>query len=156
MRCLILFTILVALTACESSATVESSPADEIAWANEQIDVQRLTKRWLLIAEPIERQVEAHLNADPRVASARFAIDLKGWGTCGTSADTLFFTAVVHSRELMDDEAAMQLLDVACATAEASPNTWCRIDRDGSTWAISGFIDPAPRANPDLSVLARE
>ena len=138
------------------SAPAERRPADDVSWANEQIDAQRVIKRRLLLADPIERRVEAHLQRDPRVKSARFAIVIPGFGCSGVSDTAPFsFATVVAARQPMTDEEARQLLQEACSAAEASLNLhYSEIVRDGDTWAVrSGSIQPTTQENPDLSAL---
>src|SRR5688500_12447284 len=96
---------------CASRPVAEPPPSVDVSWANEQIDVQRIMKRRLLAADPIERAVEAHLTRDPRVEDARFAIVIANFGCDHSSADAFFsFATVVKSREPMTADDVLRLL----------------------------------------------
>jgi hypothetical protein len=145
------------LAGCAPPAPQESA-ANRISWADELIEGQRVIKRRLLIADPIERKIEAHLRRDPRVTSARFATLIPGFGMDGVSDAAPFqFETVVMTRDPMPDADAAELLRAVfeSAGAKAGAGT-ARIVRNGNVWSASGTVYPTTKDNPNLSELPRE
>lgn len=159
MRSILYLMLLVGMAAGCQSAPEERSPAYDVLLANELIDGQRIIKRQLLLADPIERRIEGHLQRDPRVEAARFAIIIFdfGWSFVRTVSESapLSFATVITARQCMTDDEARQLLEAACHASGYSLNRHsAALVRDGNTWAVHlGLIQPDAQENPDLSVL---
>ena len=155
----VLVLVVLAVAGCASPAPAEWRPADQVSWAVEQIEAQRVVKRRLLAADPLERNVEARLAADPRVESARFAILIPGFGGHGVSDDAPFHCAavLVTRDDAMTEDDVRRLIHDACRAAGGAAQLWfSEVVRDGNTWAVpSGLLYPTQVENPDLSALPR-
>lgn len=129
---------------------------DDIAWANERIDAQRVVKRRLLAADPIERAIEQRLVADERVSSARVAINIPTWPQHhGFSDDApFFFTCVMTPVAVSPPHDAEQIFMDASGAVDVTADVYSAIE-DAGTWAIEGTLQRRELENPDLSVLQR-
>lgn len=160
MRLISLGLLLAAVAGCQRATThtYEYRPADDIASANERIDWARRMKQRLLEVDPIERQIEAHLQQDPRVQSARFAIPVSFAEFDTSPLPGISFATVFTTHEPITDEQAAELLQAACNAGGMSAELrYLQFDRDGNTWALrNGWINPLAEENPDLSPLRAE
>ena len=132
------------------------SAQNEIAWSNEKIDAQRVVKRRLLAADPIERTIEQNLIANDRITSARFAINIPTWPQVdGFSDDApFFFTCVMTTAESSHAPDAVQILRDTLDAVDLTAQIYQSFDHAG-TYAIKGSLQRKNLENPDLSVLNR-
>ena len=150
-----LFLILSLLAFLGCSQRHESRSArDDIAWANEQIDAQRVVKRRLLAADPIERDIEQNLVANDRIISARFAINIPSWPQVNGFPDDapFFFTCVMTTAESSPPQDAVQILLDILDAADLVARIYQSFD-DAGTCAIEGSLQRKNLENPNLSVL---
>ena len=148
--------LILSLFASVSCCTQQSPELDknEIYWADEQIDSQRMLKRRLLTADPIERGIEQQLLDDHRVQTARFAIQINTWlQTFGFSDDQPYtFICVMNLAESSSPQDATQILNDALEVSDMTIVNSSEFN-DANTWAIRGSMIPCGLDNPDLSVL---
>ncbi len=145
---------LTALAGCASQQAPEQSSRYQIEWADEIIDAQRIVKRRLLVADPIERAIEKRLIADDRTEAARFAINIPTWPQFdGFSDDAPYhFTCVMTTTVPLSPYEAMQILNDALNASDLNARIYEQ-GMDGRTWALWGTLVRKELENPDLSVL---
>ena len=139
------------LIGCHSEPLTFDS-REGIQWAEHRIECQRAVKRHLLHVDPIERQIESKLNADSRVASARFAITIASYGICGPSDfEPLTCTTVIRTREAMSEPEERTLVVRACAGAGMTMD-FAHFEHAEDAWAVSyATLRAKGQDNRDLS-----
>jgi hypothetical protein len=159
MRCLLLALIALAtLSGCASHDKPRRPDAiTTIRDAQSGIDRQRLIKRRLLEANPIEHAIENYLRADPRIKEARFAILIpdRFFVCIGGMDDSFTYCVAVTAHEPMSPDDAQKLLLEAFAAAGMRRNYgYDKLVVDGNQWGVRwGTIELREDENPDLSAL---
>jgi hypothetical protein len=154
MRYCPLFIMPVFLLAC-TRPVYQSTASDEVEWANEEIDVHRMVKAYLIEMHPYETAVEATLLADPRVVFARFAFPVT-WFRGSSFPDGMrrSYGVVVTTVEPMAASEATGLLLHALQLAGLRHAGEPRITVDGNRWTVKwGSAIIGEDGNPDITIL---
>ncbi len=154
--------ILLALTlygCAQYEHAYQQEPGQHIGDAQERITRQRLIKRQLLVADPLERATEQALNNDQRVASARVAFLIADL-SCGSSGLVMghdfTFVAAGTTHEPATDEEVRQFVIDALRVSGLTANH-LDVTVHGHEWAISwGLVNRIEKENPDLSILQQQ
>ena len=147
------------LVGCYSDPPSPTPTPDQIiARAHDHIERIRAERQALVDMAPIERAVQEALDADPRVASARFAMPLNDVGLQMIFDDDrlMVYALVLTVREPLDEAQVRGIVLSALDKGGLRAHTSIELVHDGNEWAVSSFavcyLDEDQDPDPSLPV----
>lgn len=110
----------------------QPSPKAEFRRSNDEITRNRALKRMLIKTHPYEMAVQAALDKDPRIESARFTLPVMGWDHIDLG---IRYDLVLTTKKPVTKDVAVEIILSAFAASDIRVNENPKLIQFGDSWS---------------------